>query len=425
MKQKMKILCMIIVILLILISIICLYKHSHEGPENFWLKSGKWSPDGSEALIVGYSDPYTVIMRYNGSEFEKLLLVQGFRLWNVYWSPDSSKAFILGEKLFLYEKDEITEINANKDMGAIYWSPNSQQALMAVSPQIKLGGHHQKLMRFDGEQFHELIDDTGRISTIDWSFDGDEAIILSDNYEYVYRNDNVSNLGVGASRASWNPSSNFALISSSEGIIKYNRNRTQIISTNITFTEVYWNSNGTEALLIDQSNSTSDIEWNIFRNDSIVHISDDSHFLLSRGNDSILSIPDVRWSEDKAIILLYLREHWYDSLEDARSCILEYKNNHISLITINFGEYKKIAWSPEGSQALIMGEYRENKSWYPSLLKYRNNNIEGTNLSMKGRLFDISWNEKYGALIVGGPTIVYNYRDNKLIDLSDEFKNAL
>jgi len=425
MKYKMKTFSIIIVIFFILLSIFYLYKYFDEVPEDFWLKTGKWSPDGSEALIVGYSDPYTVIMRYNGSEFEKLRLVQGFRLWNVYWSPDSSKAFILGEKLFLYEKGEITEINANKDIGAIYWSPNSQQALMAVSPQIKLGAHHQKLMRFDGELLHELIDDAGRISTIDWSFDGNEAIILSDNYQYIYRNDNISNLSVRALEASWNPSSNFALLSSSEGVIKYNQYGTQIISTNITFTEVYWNPNGTEALLVHRRNSPSDIEWYVFRNDSIIHISDVFHSLLPIGNGSILTIPDVSWSQDMAIISLYFKEHWYDSIEDARSYILKYQNNHISLITTHFVEYKNIVWCPDGSQALIIGEYWENDSWNPIISKYYNNNVDNIPLSKKGRLFDISWNEEHGALVVGGPTIVYKYKDNQLIDLSDQFKNAL
>ena len=416
----------LIFIVLLLSTLYYIIFITQEDTSPLWLFSVEWSPDGSEALIVGSSDETAIIMHYNGTAFKRLLRKEGGWFSRIYWSPDGKKALMYGPELYVYERGEINIISSVEDISRIYWSPSSQEALVSIYPQIPGGRCQQKIMKFDGQQFSDLISDLEDIDIVEWSPDGSEAIISCNRGVFSYTNDSISNLNLEASEVAWNPLYNFALISSDEVVIKYNRNGTDIVTTNITFSEVFWSSDGSEALILDQEGSIDKNEWYIYRNDSIARVMDDYHSLLPNDKYSWITISDVSWAPqvDKAIISLYFYEYGRHA-ENLVCFILEYLNNNISLISTYDGEYDEIAWDPEGNQALIIGQYWGKDSWHPGILKYDNDYVEEFNLSKKGRLFDISWSEKYGALIIGGPTIVYNYRDDQLIDLSDDFKNAL
>lgn len=155
------------------------------------LRSITWSPDGTYAMIVGYSGS---VLTYNGVEVQNLSFKSGTTddLHGIAWSRRGTFAVCVGYSgtVLRYYSSSFSDISYNIDAAAGYswlqsisWRPNDDYGIIVGSRGVILkydGNTYKTKTAVDSTKYADVAWKNTQLTKISWKPDGEYAIIVGE-----------------------------------------------------------------------------------------------------------------------------------------------------------------------------------------------------------------------------------------------------
>lgn len=334
------------------------------------------TPDDSYGLIVGYEG---IVLRYNGTIFERLISGLTSIVTDVAWKPDGSYAILVGKEgvAVKYDGTSFTSLTTGttNNLNKISWVSDGSYALIV--------GDGSTILKFDGTDFDPIpipFLSPRNLESVAWHPNGKYAILVGHDglaLKYNATDEEIYWLGhnIRLDTVAWKPDGSYGLLVGSGGtVMKYdNNNNFEILITGLAtqLWDVAWNSIGSEALIVGSEG---------------IIVSYDGISFSSVTTNTTNNIYRIGWSPSGNYALIV----------GAQGLVLRYESGCVTPLSIPINvDLNGITWN--STHALVVGHSGMALSWNGTDFEVFNNTITGTTRI----LWDAEWkpNGSY-ALIV-------------------------
>ena len=363
-------------------------------PANDKLNDVAWQPAHNVATMVGHSG---LILEKQGSYWATVQSNTYFNLWHVEWRPSGDYALIVGNygEVIKYQPGAASHIESGTStrLQGVGWKSDGSYALIC--------GYDGLLMKFDGSTFttiqtgtHKRLYNVSYSSLAGWLITGEGGTLMT----YDEPTGKVTTISTGLDDMIYNLNwkGDMALIVGGNGtILKYQSGIVLKVTNSLTPNDLFG------------------VEWDTVNNYALITGTNGEVLMYTQAG----VLTDISPTTSETLDGVSFMNGATDALIVGTSgTVLSYVNG-VGWSTLSSdpfpGDYKDVAWAPNGSYALIIGSQGK-------VLKYTNiNGLKALSSPVTVTLRALAWvpNGTY-ALIVGDKGTVMTYNGTGITVLS-------